>query len=500
MQLHRHVASVGLVAWLTSTAAYALSADQLWQDWQANAAALGATLTSDPATPLAGALTLRNITVSAEGRTVLQLDQITLTERPEGTVEVTLPPTFPIRPAMIEDTTTDISVSQTGLIITVHEPAPNARLYEYMADSLNVTARVVAMIDPFDGGSKQPDTTDFSLASTGLSGSYSDTPGTNRSFAATFGAKTLAYELNMEGPFETRSTQSSSAQDTVITGNFVLPATFDLTTLENPAQMADALRDGLAATLEYSQGQGQSDQADTSEFLDMTVKTSAEGSTFRGRFDRSGIFVVATSLPISASITASELPFPQLDLTMGATAVEIQLPVLGPEVQDFRYMTKIENLAVNDEAWAALDPTGALQRTPIEVDFDVRGRTALDLFGMIQADQDGTIPPIPQIENADIVRLLISAAGAEVTGTGAFTFDNSLGYPTPRGTADFVVKGANKMIDALITLGVITADDAMGARMAMALFLDPTDEPDVMTSKIEVREDNGFYVNGQQMR
>jgi hypothetical protein len=279
-----------------------------------------------------------------------------------------------------------------------------------------------------------------------------------------------------------------------------LPATFDLAAMENPGQMADALRDGLAATLAFSQGPGASDQTMTSEFLSFGVKTAAEGSNFRGSFDRTGIVFAGESLPVTATITSPEMPFPQLDLAIGPSALELKFPVLGPEVQDFRYMTRFDSITVNDEAWAALDPTGVLARTPIVFDVDVTGRTSLDMFGLIQADEDGTMPPIPQVERADIVRLLVAAAGAEVSGGGAFTFDNSLGFPMPRGNADFVVRGVNKMVDALITLGVVTADDAMGARMAMALILEPTGEPDVMTSKIEARDDGGIYVNGQRMR
>jgi hypothetical protein len=34
----------------------------------------------------------------------------------------------------------------------------------------------------------------------------------------------------------------------------------------------------------------------------------------------------------------------------------------------------------------------------------------------------------------------------------------------------------------------------------MALILEPTAEPDVMTSKVEAREDGSIYVNGQRMQ
>jgi hypothetical protein len=494
------LAVAGVMALLTNTAAHALTADQVWSDWQANLAIVGLTLTADPATPSGGEMVLRNIAVGDGGETLFALDQITLTETAGGTVAVSFPPEFAIRPAPHEDVTVDVSVAQSGLVVTVSEPAPGARLYDYAADRLALSGTFVQMIDMFDGGEKQPDTSDFSLSLGGMTGTYSDTPAANRNFTTAIAADTIAFDLNQSGPFVGQSTQTSSAQDFAMQGSFTLPANLDLMTMENPGQMADALRDGLAATLTFTQGPGSSDQSTTSEFLSFAVKTAAEGSSFRGSFDQSGILFAGESLPVTATITSPEMPFPQLDLAVGPSAMELKFPVVGPEVQDFRYMIRLDSVTVNDEAWAAIDPTAVLERTPIVLDIDVTGRTSLDMFGLVQSSDDGTPPPIPQVERADIVRLLVSAAGAEVSGTGAFTFDNSAGFPMPRGNADFVVKGANKMVDALITLGVITSDDAMGARMAMALILDPTDEPDVMTSKIEARDDGGVYVNGQRMR
>lgn len=238
----------------------------------------------------------------------------------------------------------------------------------------------------------------------------------------------------------------------------------------------------------------------TSEFFSFSAKTASPGSSMQAAFSKAGFLIAADSEPVTATITSPELPFPQLDLAFGPAQIEFKFPVIGPEVRDFRFRMKFDSIAVNDEAWAVLDPTAVLARTPIVLDVDVTGRSSLDVFGLMQSDADGSVPPIPQVERADIVRLLVSAAGAEVAGNGAFTFDNSAGYPLPMGNADFVVKGANRMVDALITLGVVTADDAMGARMAMALILEPTAEPDVMTSKVEARADGGLYVNGQRMR
>jgi Uncharacterized protein conserved in bacteria (DUF2125) len=492
--------AVGVAACLTSSAAFALTADQVWKDWQANAKGVGLLLSADPATTAGGQLALRNLQLAMEDDVIFRLTDMTLTETPEGAVTVGLPASFDLAPPQTEDVTLSVKVAHTGLAITVTEPAPGARAYTYDADLLNISGNFVEMVDIFDGGEKQPNSSDFTWELVNFSGNYGDTPGTNRSFAASFIAKDMKLDLTQSSPFSGQSTQASTAQDFAMNGTFTLPATFDLMAMTGPGQMADALRDGLSATLDFSQGPGTSDQSVTSEFFSFGAKISGNGSNFRIQFDKTGMVLAGTSLPVNATVTSPEMPFPQLDIAFGDTAMEFKFPLVGPEVQDFRYMVKFDNFSINDAAWDAFDPTAVLARTPIVLDIDVTGRTSLDLFALIQASDDGTAPPVPQVERADIVRMLVSGAGAEFMGTGAFTFDNSLGYPMPRGNADLTVKGVNKMVDALITLGVITSDDAMGARMAMALILEPTAEPDVMTSKIEAREDGGLYVNGQRMQ
>ncbi len=70
----------------------------------------------------------------------------------------------------------------------------------------------------------------------------------------------------------------------------------------------------------------------------------------------------------------------------------------------------------------------------------------------------------------------------------------------PLGSADVSVSGANALIDGLIATGLITEDDAMGARMMMGMFMVPGAEPDSLTSKIEAKEGFAIFVNGQQIQ
>ncbi|MFM7446009.1 MAG: DUF2125 domain-containing protein, partial [Tabrizicola sp.] len=70
----------------------------------------------------------------------------------------------------------------------------------------------------------------------------------------------------------------------------------------------------------------------------------------------------------------------------------------------------------------------------------------------------------------------------------------------PLGEANVSITGATALIDGLIATGLISEDDAMGARMMMGMFMAPGAEPDSLTSKIEAKEGFAIFVNGQQIQ
>ena len=88
---------------------------------------------------------------------------------------------------------------------------------------------------------------------------------------------------------------------------------------------------------------------------------------------------------------------------------------------------------------------------------------------------------------------------AGVAGTGAVSVDNSMGIPMPCGEAKVSVTGANALIDGLIKTGLLSEDDAMGARMMMGMFFVPGANADELTSKIEAKEGMQILVNGQPL-
>ena len=108
------------------------------------------------------------------------------------------------------------------------------------------------------------------------------------------------------------------------------------------------------------------------------------------------------------------------------------------------------------------------------------------------------------IEPQDLTleRYRVSAAGAEIIGKGAVTFDNSGTEPLPIGTATFEFKGLNALIARLIEAGLITDQDATSARMGMAMMAAPapSGDEDHLISEIEMTAEGHVYVNGNRMK
>jgi hypothetical protein len=109
-----------------------------------------------------------------------------------------------------------------------------------------------------------------------------------------------------------------------------------------------------------------------------------------------------------------------------------------------------------------------------------------------------------ELNAVSIDTLELSAAGADISGTGSFTFDNSDmvsfdGFPRPEGAVDLEINGINGLIDRLITMGLLPAEQAMPARLMLGMFTVPQGE-DQLTSRIEVNDKGHVLANGQRLK
>ena len=167
---------------------------------------------------------------------------------------------------------------------------------------------------------------------------------------------------------------------------------------------------------------------------------------------------------------------------------------------DYALKMQLTDLAVNEEAWAIVDPVGVFKRDPANLLIDVSGKAKIDFLAMAMAEESGAVPPVPAPETLNITSVALSIAGAALAGSGAFTFDNATGMPMPVGEANVSLTGGNMLIDGLIATGMMSDEHAMGPRMMMGMFFAPGAEPDSLTSKIEAKAGGEILVNGQRIQ
>jgi len=128
---------------------------------------------------------------------------------------------------------------------------------------------------------------------------------------------------------------------------------------------------------------------------------------------------------------------------------------------------------------------------------------ALNTDRMQQMATGGTPPA--EVSALDITQLTVDAVGARIDATGAFTFDNTdkitlPGYPKPVGDININIAGANGLLDKLVAMGFLPAEQVMGARMMLGMFAVPGAAPDTLTSRIEFNEEGQILANGQRIK
>ncbi len=496
-RMNSYIAAPVFALLLSGTAHAALTADQVWQSWKDAGSMIGLTVSAATENNSGGVLTLNGVTIAPEGMSGLTISDMTLTEASDGSV--TIAPGADIGVAMTGDTEGSVKVTHDGLTVTVRE-ADGGMAYDYAAAKLDVIYDSSYPGVSFDGTEAPNVTASGDVSFANLVGTYSDTPGTNRTFGLNLKADTLAYNTFNDDPsLEMKQTSTSATQGVDLAFTFALPTTIQLAAIQSAADFTTALNEGLSASFTSSQGESLGTVKQESAFLpmDMAIKAGAgEGS---GVFNKDTFSVNSTGEGLQVDVTGSGMPAP-VNVTIGPIAFGMTSPVIATETAgDYALMMKLSQLTINEEAWAMFDPQGALPRDAADLAIDISGKTKIDIPGMIAADEAGTPPPVPAPDSLNITELGLKVAGAALAGTGAFTFDNSLGIPMPLGEANVTVTGANALIDGLIATGLMAEEDAMGARMMMGMFMVPGANPDELTSKIEAKEGMQILVNGQPL-
>ncbi len=491
-------AGSALALLLGSTAVQAdVTAEQVWQGWVDYYTASGQVVTSDASAMEGDTLVVTNAVIaskrSEEGAFTVTLPEVRLRETGDGRVEITLPAEMPVKISGKDPegktVETDLMVKQSDLLITA-SGAPEDITYDAKAASVGLV-----LSSAVSEGKELPATVDLTMKDITSQSHMVRTGGFG--LDSTFSAASADLKV--------AATSSEAGNE----GNFDLTGTVQNLAGTSKAQVVEGadLNGNLAAALNagtnmsgtFTYGGG-TYSASFKSAKDGEGKVDYKDSAGKLHFamSKDGLSYGGESGGAQMNLTVPNLP-PNLEVSLGSSIFDFAMPVAkGAAPQPFKIVTKLVDLKVADAIWDMFDPTKQLPRDPATVVIDANGTATLDVDIFDPATAQSTKTP-GKIDQVSLNEVRLSVAGAELTGSGQATIDNTGETPKPVGAVDLKLVGGNGLMDKLVAMGLVPEDQAMGVRMMLGAFTVPSGD-DVLTSKIEFKEDGSISANGQRLQ
>ena len=501
MRLTGLFGSTALCALLSTTSVQAMTAAEVWKNWKDFATSTGQTVTTASETMDGDTLVVSGasfVSTEPEATITIAIDEVRFKELGDGSVEVTTSPTYPIT---INDTASagaansmQLMVSQTNLR-TIASGTPENVSYAITSDAIAVTTNSVT-----ENGKAIP--VNVSVTMNGAGGTYTMAPRSAdlADLTSTFNATSLAVEVHADDQeigSKVDLSASVGAFATVMNGTFGK----GLLEIDNPAAAVAA---GLAMDVGFTYGPLSYVVDVVENGAPTKINGKSDGGALGFAMDKTKMAFKGGGKGVQVVMSGAQIPFPEVMIAYAESAFDLSVPVTkSAETQNFNMVAKLIGLTVSEDIWAMVDPTATIPRDPATMIVDTKGAVRLDADLMDDAAMNSGTPP-GQLQSLDIPALQLTIGGAEFTGNGALTFDNTdlttfQGMPVPTGKIDLKLMGGNGLLDKLIALGLVPEDQAMGARMMMGMFARPGDGPDTLTSTLEFK-DKGFFANGMQLQ
>lgn len=501
MSLLRQTRFAGAALLLGSLPAQAqISPEQVWAMWQDLSAAMGYSLTSDAPRREGERLVLDNVLVSSTAPTVelrAPVAQMVLRDRGDGTVEVTMSPSITVETKVRQPDADPVDmamkIDQEGYAAVV-SGTPDAAKVDFTAASMTLS-QVAPKVD----GQDVPLT--MAAVLSGLRGSTALARGQATDVTYSFAADAVDMTADAADP-KSSGTMRMAMRAQTLSGTFTgtLPSS-----MAPGVDLAAMLNAGFRGTGGYAIGPitFSADTADGDKTLQ--VQGTAAGAQVDVGLEPQGLRYSAGVTGLDVTAAGSSVPFPDFRVTASEYRLGLTMPLTKSDTpSDFGLLLRLADLTLPEGVWAMIDPQARLPRDPATVEIDAAGKARLfaDLTSQAAVEPDASIG---QVDELTVNKLHAKLAGAELTGTGAFTFDNDdmetfPGMPRPAGVADLQLTGGNGLLDNLVALGLVPEDQVMGIRMMMALFARPGEGPDTLTSKIEMTPEGQILANGQRIQ
>ena len=479
------------------TAQADVTAEQVWADWQANMSTYGdETIATGSEVREGDTLTISNIvlTMNDEFSTVTAtMGDLILTELGDGTVAIQPPASYPIRIVGEEDINMTMTVNQSGLEM-IASGTPDALNYAITADQYGI-----GISDIIENGEKLNG--NFRLIANDVSGTYTSRPGDVREVDYNLVAASIDVLADMaatELPGD-YFTLSGRVEGFSATATVAMPDGEDVT-----PEAIFARGFGFNGGYAYTSSAYLFDVKAEGEQTSGTARTGA--GTLSADLSADRVSYDSNITDMNVAVQGTEVPFP-IEVAMAEYGFGIDMPLApSDEASDFGLRLNMTDLAVNDAIWMMADPSGALPHDPTTLLIDLSGqaRLLLDLMNTEQAMEMGEVGMPAELTALTLNDLSLKIGGAELAAKGDFTFDNTDlatfdGFPRPTGKVTANLRGANALIDDLVEIGIVSADQAMMGRMMMGMFATPVGD-DELTSTLEVKGSGSVIANGQQIR
>ena len=484
-----------------STASIAdVTSQEVWNDWYNYMTSYGYEVTVSPEVTSDSVIVdgmKMSMPLPDNGGTInVNLGKISFKDNGDGTVSVMLSDISPLTISANNDFSVSLNYDISDMSMVVSGSAEDMT-YTYSAPQM-----ALSIADLVVDGEKLDDAK-LDIVLTNLSGTSNSKMEGLRKLAQNFTAEKLTYDFALAEPNNGDFSMTIKGSMADLAGKFdsSIPAEMDF------SKMADALDSGFASGGTLSWGAGGYDFASSERGNSVTGSSSSESGSLTFALSRDALNYAGTAKGTKASFTSSDLPFP-VEITSAESVFNLLMPA-GPsdEPKDYNFTLKMIDFNVNDMIWSMADPTGKLPHDPATVVLDLNGKGNwfIDIMNPEEAAANSEKFDVPgELHSLELKDLQLKVAGADLTGNGAFTFNNDDletfdGIPAPSGELNLKLVGGNALMDNLVAMGLLPEDQAMGVRMMMGLFAVASGE-DTLTSKIEVKEDGSVLANGQRLQ
>ncbi len=494
-----------IAVFLSTTASFAeVTPQQVWDNWRGYMEGYGYTVDARESAS-GGGLEVTGLKMTMqmpedEGTVSVAMGDISFVDNGDGSVSIVMPDSsafsVQVRPTDGEAVDLAFTYFLPGMEMTARGTIADMQ-YSFAGDEISL------VLDSLVVDGVPVDVAKFQMGMADVSGDWAVKTGNLRVVEQNMiAAGGMRYEFTAndpegEGTFSVRG-QSSRVS---LSGSMAMPLEYD------PNDMFVAFKDGLAFdfTMGFGAGNGEFSFRDGDEFASGSSSTGSSSYSFAMDIDKLAYGTRIADLKMA--LMGSDIPLP-INFSTEELAVNMAMPLSKSDApQDVAALVKLVNFAPDDMIWGMLDPTGAMPHDPATLIIDIAGKASW-LFDALDPANAGALDgaDIPfKLYSLSLNELKLSAVGAELTGAGSFVFNNDDletfdGLPAPDGSIDLKLVGANGLLDTLISMGLMSDDDAMGMRMMMGLFGRPGEGEDEVLSTIEVKSNGQILANGQRLQ